>query len=76
MMNVDYLTDPNGQPKAVVIPIEIWRRIFPQTNLPQNPDAIPEAIEDYCLHTAMQEAADTPLLDRDAALAYLEDESE
>jgi hypothetical protein len=30
------------------------------------------SIEDDCLHQAMTEAAATPLLDRQAALAYLE----
>jgi hypothetical protein len=73
MLNVDYLTDLNGQPKGVVIPIDLWRKIFPQTETPQNAEDLTDAIEDYCLHQAMNEAAATPLLDRQAALAYLED---
>jgi hypothetical protein len=72
MLNLDYLTDPSGQPKAVIIPIAIWRKIFPQTTPPDNADELTDAIEDYCLHQAMQEAAQTPLLDRETALAYLE----
>ena len=28
MFEIEYLTDKNGQPKAIVIPIEIWQRIF------------------------------------------------
>ena len=31
-----------------------------------------EAVEDYCLSKAMDEAQETPLLSRDEALAYLE----
>ena len=72
MPNLEYLTDFNGQPKAVIIPIEIWRAIFPQIDFPLDTDALTDAVEDYCLHQAMQEAAQTPLLDRDAAPAYLE----
>ncbi len=72
MLNLEYLTDPNGETKAVVIPIAIWRKIFPQVNTPDNADELTDAIEDYCLHQAMQEAAQTPLLDRETALAYLE----
>ncbi len=32
-----------------------------------------EAVEDYCLNKAMNEAVNTPLLDRAMALAYLEE---
>jgi hypothetical protein len=71
MLNLEYLTDPSGQPRAVVIPIEIWRKIFPQLDSPLSSDELTEAIEDYCLHQAMHEAAQTPLLGREAALAYL-----
>jgi hypothetical protein len=75
MFNLEYLTDQSGQPKAVVIPIELWQRIFPQV-VPTETEEITQAIEDYCLHQAMSEAAQTPLLDRDAALAYLQELSE
>jgi hypothetical protein len=27
MLEIEYMTDENGQPKAVVIPIELWRII-------------------------------------------------
>jgi hypothetical protein len=73
MFNLEYLTDQNGQPKAVVIPIALWKQIFPQADIPPDPEEMTQAIEDYCLHQAMQEAAQTPLLDRDTALAYLEE---
>ena len=72
MLNLEYLADSNGQPKAVVIPIELWRKIFPQTKASLTPDELTDSIEDYCLHQAMTEAAQTPLLDRADALAYLE----
>ncbi len=38
--------------------------------------AVVEEIEDYCLKQAMDEAKETPLLDREAALAFLEKEYE
>ena len=68
MLNLQYLTDPTGTPNAVVIPIALWRQVFPEQTSPIAPEDFTEAIEDR----AMLEATDTPLLDRDAALAYLE----
>ncbi len=35
-------------------------------------ETIAEGIEDYCLNRAMDEAAKTPLLDRESALKFLE----
>ncbi len=35
-------------------------------------ESIAEGIEDYCLNLAMDEAAKTPLLDRESALKFLE----
>jgi hypothetical protein len=72
MFEVEYLTDKNGQPKAVVIPIELWRQLFPQdeTDL----EAMIEQVEDYCLSKAMDEAQDSPLLNREEALALLEED--
>ncbi len=72
MLKLQYLTDPTGIPNAVVIPIALWRQVFPEQTSPIAAEDFTEAIEDYCLHQAMLEAAETPLLDRDAALAYLE----
>ena len=67
-----FLTNNLGEQTDVVIPIALWRQIFPDQTRPIAPEDFTEAIEDYCLHQAMLEAAETPLLDRDAALAYLE----
>lgn len=75
MFNLEYLTDQSGQPKAVVIPIALWQQIFPRA-VPSEPEEITLAIEDYCLHQAMNEASQTPLLETDEALAYLEKLSE
>lgn len=36
MFNLEYLPDPSGQTKAIVIPIAIWRPIFPQPDFPQS----------------------------------------
>ncbi|MGK7893522.1 MAG: hypothetical protein AB4372_07835 [Xenococcus sp. (in: cyanobacteria)] len=33
MFEIEYLTDKNGQPKAVVIPIEVWRKLFPEEKI-------------------------------------------
>ena len=71
MFEIEYLTDKNGQPKAVVIPIEVWRQLFPEENI--SLDELSEGLEDYCLNKAMDEAKQTPLLDRQAALKYLEE---
>lgn len=70
MVNLEYLTDKNGQLKAVVIPIEFWQELFPNTNI--SSEELMEAIENYCLNRAMDEAKETPLLNREEALAFLE----
>ncbi|NEQ83681.1 MAG: hypothetical protein F6K26_26850 [Moorea sp. SIO2I5] len=70
MFEIEYLTDKNGEPKAVVIPIEVWRQLFPEENI--GLDELSEILKDSCLKQAMDEAKLTPLLDREAALKYLE----
>ena len=70
MLNIEYLTDGEGQPTAVVIPIELWRQILPQTD--GSLEDLTEGIEAYCLSKAMDEAKATPLLSRDKALRFLE----
>ncbi len=72
MLEVQYLTDQNGQPKAVVIPIELWRQILPKD--PTSVEELSEAIEDYCMNKAMDEAQKSPLLTREEALEYLKDQ--
>lgn len=71
MLEVEYLTDKQGQLKAVVVPIEFWRQLFPEDI---SLDEMLERIEDYCLSKAMDEAQESPLLNREEALAYLESE--
>ena len=71
MLEVEYLTDKQGQLKAVVVPIEFWRQLFPEE---VSLDEMLERIEDYCLGKAMDEAKESPLLNREEALAYLEEE--
>jgi hypothetical protein len=70
MLSVEYLTDKNGQPKAVIIPIELWRQVFSQEDI--SLEEFTEAIEDHCLNQAMDEAQESRLLDLEEALAYLE----
>lgn len=70
MVNLEYLTDKDGQLKAVVIPIEFWRKLFPKANV--SSEELMEAIENYCLNQAMEEAKASPLLNREEALAFLE----
>ncbi len=70
MYELEYLTDKNGQTKAVVIPIELWNRLFLRNDT--SDEDLSEAMEDYCLNKAMDEAKETPLLSRDEALAWLE----
>ncbi|GAB6273611.1 MAG: hypothetical protein STSR0004_04740 [Peptococcaceae bacterium] len=71
MFEVEYLTDKNGQQKAVVLPIELWRQLFPKDDA--SIKELSEEIEDYCLSKAMDEAQNTPLLNHKEALAYLEE---
>ncbi|MEO1673599.1 MAG: hypothetical protein AAFR77_22945 [Cyanobacteria bacterium J06631_2] len=71
MFEIEYLTDKNGQAKAVVIPIEVWKQMFLTEKI--SVDELSEGLEDYCLNQAMDEAQESPLLDREAALEYLED---
>ena len=71
MIEVEYLTDKNGQQKAVVIPIDLWKKILPKDDA--DIKEISEDMEDYCLSKAMDEAQKTPLLNREQALDYLEE---
>ena len=70
-MEIEYLTNKNGQKKAVVVPIDIWRKIIPKDDAPI--EEIHEAMEDYCLNKAMDEAKDSPTLTREELLKYLEE---
>lgn len=74
MSEIEYLTDKNGQPKAIVIPIEIWQRIFTAESVSEA--ELSAGLEDYCLNKAMDEAKESDLLDRSAALKFLEEELE
>jgi len=71
MFEVEYLTDKSGQQKAVVLPIKLWRQLFPKDDT--SIKELSEEIEDYCLSKAMDEAKKTPLLNHKEALAYLEE---
>lgn len=71
---IEYLKDTEGNPSAVVIPIALWRRIFPESLI--SIESMAENIEDYCLNLAMDEAVETPLLDRESALKFLAEESD
>lgn len=70
MLNIAYITDKDGRQQAVVIPIELWRKILPQGNA--SVENVSEEVEDYCLNKAMDEAERSPLLNRKDALAFLE----
>jgi hypothetical protein len=71
MFEIEYLTDQQGQPKAVIIPIELWRKILPDDYV--SLEELAKSIEDYCLNKAMDEADNSPLLNCKDALAYLEE---
>lgn len=71
MLNLEYLTNREGNTIAVVIPIDIWRQLLPTENA--SLDELAEAVEDYCMNKAMNESVNTPLLNRAKALAYLEE---
>jgi hypothetical protein len=69
---IEYLTDVEGNPRAVVIPIDLWRQLLPQGG--DSTEELAENLEDYCLNNAMDEAQSTPLLNREAALQFLAEE--
>lgn len=69
MVELDYIKDKKGNLKAVVVPIELWKRLLPEGVYDE--DELPEAIEDYCFNKAMDEAKATPLLTKSEALAEL-----
>jgi hypothetical protein len=71
MTGVHYLTDQDGKPEAVVLPIDLWRRLLPREDA--GVEELTEAVEDYCLGKAMDEGRQTPLLSREQALEFLED---
>ncbi|MBD2180266.1 hypothetical protein H6S82_07765 [Planktothrix sp. FACHB-1355] len=71
VLNIEYLTNKDGDVSAVVIPIELWRQIVPNEEV--SVEQLADAVEDYCMNKAMDEAINTPLLDRAEALAYLEE---
>jgi hypothetical protein len=66
---IEYLTDAEGNPKAVVIPIELWRKLLPQAS--SSLEKLAENLEDYCLSKAMEAAKKTPLLNRQEAIEFL-----
>ena len=71
VLNIEYITNKDGDVSAVVIPIELWRQILPNEKV--SVEQLAEAVEDYCMNKAMDEAVNTPLLARAEALAYLEE---
>lgn len=71
MTRVRYLTDEAGKPEAVVLPMELWRRLLPRNDA--SLEELTEAVEDHSLGRAMDEGRRTPLLPREKALEFLED---
>ncbi|MFH1961724.1 MAG: hypothetical protein ABIJ30_02440 [bacterium] len=71
MMEVEYLMNKSGQARAVVVPIELWRHLLPKEDT--SFEELSERMENYCLSKAMDEAQKSPLLNREEALAYLEE---
>jgi len=70
MLEIEYITDKDGQQKAVVIPVDLWRKISPAKDA--SAEEISEEVENYCLNKAMDEDEGSPLLNRKEALAFLE----
>lgn len=71
MVELEYLTDKDGQLKAVVVPIEVWKLFFPTEEV--STEELIEAIEDYCLAKAMDEGKGSELLSREEALSFLKE---
>ena len=70
MLELEYLTDKEGKLKAVVIPIELWKKLFLAEDA--SLEELVEAMEDYALNKAMDEAKESPLLNQVDALDFLE----
>jgi len=68
MLELEYLIDKKGQQKAVVLPIELWRQLFPKNV--GSTKGLSETVGDYCLNKAMDEAKSSPLLNAAEAMAY------
>jgi len=71
MTGVRYLTDEAGNPEAVVLPMELWRRLLPRDDA--SLEELTEAVEDHCLNRAMDNGRRTSLLTRAEARKYLGD---
>ncbi|PZO45798.1 MAG: hypothetical protein DCF21_16605 [Leptolyngbya sp.] len=71
---IEYITDADGNPKAVVIPIGLWRQLLPAGN--DSLQNLAENLEDHCLNNAMDEAQNSPLINREDALFFLEEDKE
>ena len=54
MIDIEYLTDKSGKTKAVVIPIDVWKKMLPSEDASIN--ELSENMEEYCLSKAMDEA--------------------
>ncbi|KPA13107.1 hypothetical protein MHK_006708 [Candidatus Magnetomorum sp. HK-1] len=72
MYEINYLTNTKGHKTAAIVPIELWLHIFPEDDI--STDKLIEGVENYCLNKAMDEGKKSPLLSRQEALAYLENE--
>ena len=70
MLEVEYLTDRNGQTKAVVVPIALWRQILPRDD--GSTEALSETMADYCLGKAMDEAKEDLVYNKTDAMTYLD----
>lgn len=71
MIDIEYLTDKSGKTKAVVIPIDVWKKMVPSEDASIN--ELSENMEEYCLNKAMDEAKKSPLLSREEALKFLKE---
>jgi len=71
MIDIEYLTDKSGKTKAVVIPIDVWKKMVPSENASIN--ELSENMEEYCLNKAIDEAKKSPLLSREEALKFLKE---
>ena len=73
MLHLEYVSDSKGNPKGVIIPIDIWKSIFESEGNEIDENIFIEKIENYCLNSAMDEAKETELLNKEEALKFLED---
>lgn len=69
-----FVVDQAGNKTAVLVDLATWQEIVSTLSALANPEKL-EALEDFALNRAMDEAQNSPALSRAEALAFLESDN-